>query len=144
MKNSVIALFVASLMVTLFSVQISLGQSCEKPSFPIKGKYKANCSHKILSFSSVQQCKICPFTISGDKKSISFPIFLMDFEEEKINITMNDVITTVAFTCGKKFSYLKFKFNQNNYKFKLYYGEGNVDFMLKDRTGNIITLKKMD
>ncbi|MCF8371393.1 MAG: hypothetical protein K9H64_07210 [Bacteroidales bacterium] len=144
MKNSVSVLIIASLMVAVFSVQTSVGQSCQKPSFAIKGKYEANCAQKMISFSSFQYCSLCPTKISEDKKSISFPSFIMDFGEGEMEITMNDVVTPVSFTTGKKFNYLKFEFNKKKYKFKLYHGDGNVDFILKAKTGNLITLKKVE
>lgn len=144
MKNSVVVLFIVNLLLSAFAVQNGFGQSCQKPSFPIKGKYEASCAHKLMSLSSIQYCKICPSEVSEDKKSVSFPSFFMDFAEEEMQITMNGEPIPVDFKTGKKFNYLKFKFDQKKYKFKLYYGDGSVDFILKDKTGNLITLKKVD
>jgi carbonic anhydrase len=82
--------------------------------------------------------------ISKDQKSISIKSFYMDFDENEMMITVNDESIPVDFETNKKFNYLKFKFNKKNFKFHLYYGMGDVDFILKDRRGNLLTLKKVE
>lgn len=144
MKKPVPVLIIVTLLVSVVSAQLSYGQSCEKLSFPIKGKYVALCPQKQMSLFSLSYCSLCPNEISEDKKSLFFPIFYMDFSENNLEISMDDKVTPVKFTTGLKFNYIKFRFNKRKYKFRYYYGMGDVDFILKDKTGNLITLKKVE
>ena len=118
-------------------------QGCKKPEFPIKGKYETETGFLRVGKSRMVFSNIVKTVqTSPNEVSVIFPELY--FDEEELTIILDGDTSTVPFNTNKNFSRLKFKYKGWKYNYKVYYGCGLFDFMLKGRIGSLLILKKMD
>ncbi len=133
-----------TITIILLFLQIEgFTQTCKKVSHKISGKFEAHCVFKTLNTSSVSHCELCPIQLNNDKTSLLLQEFYMIFEADQLTLVIHKDTTEVALKYNNRFSKVKFKFKNKHYKFQLYSGAMNINFILKNQDDNLILLERI-
>lgn len=138
MKNILIKNLVVGFLIILGSAQNVTSQNA------FLGTWRVYCVTETTTSNSLVYCDLCPYSMNEDKTIVSFEDFEMVFEEDFLDLIIDESPLRVDYKYDNDSERLYFTFKENKFKFKiLHIMDGKTSRLIfRDDTGMLLLLEK--